>query len=209
MRSLFVFLLLISQGLCFSPCAVAEIRDIETVLDQLRGKVATVETISSGFTQEKQLSVFDETIASKGRFLFCKPNKLRWEYLTPIVEGFALDGDSGVRWTDLSDTRTKFSLRSDPVMNVVAQQLLAWATFDLQWLSEEYDISLEDQSPLTLRLVPKREDVSMVLDHLIIEFSVTENTVRRVELHEHGSDFTRIVFEGATVNSPLDNSLFR
>jgi outer membrane lipoprotein-sorting protein len=193
----------------FSLCALAQNQDIDFVLSRLGSKAAGIETISSSFTQEKRLCVFNETVVSSGRFLFSKPDRLRWEYSAPMAEGFALLGDTGLRWTEMSPTPARFSLRDDPFMNVIARQLLAWATFDLRWLSGEYDISLAGSSPVTLKLTPKRRDVATVLDHLLIEFSPAEDTVRRVEIHDRDGDFTRIIFENATVNAPLADDLFR
>ncbi len=181
--------------------------DTNIVLQKLRAQASSVETISSEFSQESHLSVFEETIISSGRFFFRKPDKLRWEYLSPIPEGFALDGVQGIRWTET--TRAPFSLRNDPLMNVVASQLLAWATFDLAWLSAEYDISLEADSPVLLKLVPKNPDTLLVIKHLLIEFSASANTVQRVELHDQTGDLTRILFENSHVNTPIDNGMFR
>jgi len=187
----------------------AESRELSAVLAAISAKAAAVNTVSSGFVQEKRLSMFDTTVVSDGRFLFAKPDRLLWEYRSPMIEGFALSGDRGVRWTDAPGSRQEFSLRSDPVMNIVARQLLAWATFDLAWLEEQYSIVLENPQPVILRLTPKRQGEAEVLQYLLIEFSASEDTVRRVELHEGSGDFTRIVFTNATVNSPLDDSLFR
>ncbi len=203
----FHFFLTASLGIIFSGHASAAPRDIDAVLQKLRAQATAIESISSEFSQENRLSVFEETIVSSGRFLFRKPDKLRWEYLSPITEGFALEGDRGVRWTET--TRTAFSLRNDPLMNVVARQLLAWATFDLAWLSAEFDITLETVSPVILKLIPKRPDTALVLKHLFIEFSISTDTVQRVELHEQGGDLTRFLFKNAQVNTPLDDGLFR
>lgn len=203
----FHFVLTACLAIIFAGHASAEFRDIDAVLQKLRTQATAVESISSEFSQENRLSVFEETIISSGRFLFRKPDKLRWEYLSPITEGFALEGDQGVRWTET--TRTSFSLRNDPLMNVVAKQLLAWATFDLEWLSAEYEITLEADSPVLLKLVPKNSDTALLLKHLLIEFSLSAETVQRVELHEQGGDLTRILFENPQVNTPLNDEMFR
>ncbi|MGE4441646.1 MAG: outer membrane lipoprotein carrier protein LolA [Desulfomicrobium sp.] len=203
----FHFILTLSLGFVLSGHASADPRDIDAVLQELRVQATAVESISSEFSQESHLSVFEETIVSNGRFLFHKPDKLRWEYLHPITEGFALNGDQGVRWTET--TKTAFSLRSDPLMNIVARQLLAWAIFDLEWLSAEFDIALAGKSPVVLKLVPKDPDTSLVLKHLLIEFSVSSNTVQRVEIHDQSGDLTRILFKNPHVNIPLGNEMFR
>lgn len=203
----FHFILTLSLGFILSGRASADPRDINAVLQELRVQTTSVESISSEFSQESHLAVFEETIVSNGRFLFRKPDKLRWEYLHPIMEGFALDGDQGVRWTET--TKSSFSLRSNPLMNIVARQLLSWGTFDLEQISAEYDIALAGESPVLLKLIPKDPDTSLVLKHLLIEFSVSSNTVQRVEIHDLSGDFTRILFENSQLNTPLDNGMFR
>lgn len=201
------FTLTVTLGLIISSHASAKLQDMDVVLQKLQAQATAVESISSEFSQESHLSVFVVPVISNGRFLFRKPDKLRWEYLSPMTEGFAFDGGHGVRWTET--TKASFSLRNDPLMNVVAKQLLAWATFDIAWLSAEYDISLESDSPVLLKLIPKSSDTAVVLKHLLIEFSLSSNTVKKVELHDQSGDLTRILFENPQVNTLLDDAMFR
>lgn len=204
MRVLFLILLL------WTPSRVlADNHDLAAVLDEIQRHTAAVETISCTFTQEKHLSMFATDMRSTGRFAFHKPDKLRWEYLSPALEGFAVNGDRAVRWTADQTDRRAFSLDDDPVMRVVARQLAAWATFDLHWLRKEYTLELETPAPVTLRLTPRRPEVAALLRFLRIEFSDTKDTVRLIELHEHGDDLTRILFSAVETNTTLDPGLFR
>lgn len=189
--------------------ACAGSTDLTEVLHTLSDKAASIETISSDFTQEKHLSMFNSVIVSTGRFLYGKPDRLRWEYVAPIVEGFAISGAAGVHWTDSPTNRQQFTLRQDPVMNIVARQLLAWATFDLDRLRQEYDIACDSTAPVILRLTPRSQEARSILQYLLIEFSPSQDTVARVELQEQGDDSTRITFTGTVINQPLDAELFR
>ncbi len=183
--------------------------ELPEILDSLRSKAAGVKVIASDFKQEKRLSMFDSMLVSTGRFFFDRPDRLRWEYIAPLTEGFAISGEKGTRWTDSIENRQQFVLRQDPVMHIVAGQLLAWATFDLDRLRQEYDIALDGASPVILRLTPRGDDARRILQCLLIEFSPSGETVARVELREQGEDFTRITFSGTVTNQPLDAGLFR
>lgn len=209
MARLVTLLLLLGCLLGIPAEAYAQSPDVDAVLRKIQERVATIETISSSFTQTKHLSMFDGDLVSTGKFLFGKPDRLRWEYLTPMVSGFALDGKKGLSWEGTTGTRKEFSLRSDPIMGVVAKQLLAWASFDLEQLSQQYSIELAGDAPTALKLTPKSNVVRNFLTDLVIEFSQSEDTLKQIELHEKGGDFTRIIFENTVVNGPISAKLFR
>lgn len=205
MLRLLVLVCLIWAG----PSLAAPPDGLNATLRGLQDRAARVASLSCSFTQEKHLAMFAAPVTSTGRFLFTRPDKLRWEYFSPARDGFVLDGGSGARWTGESDARQTFSLRDDPAMRLVARQLLAWTTFDLPWLLREYDMKLESRTPTVLSLTPRQSGTAAVLESLIIEFSPESDTVRRLELHEPDGDFTRIIFANTTVNDPVDPALFR
>lgn len=192
-----------------TPSLAAPSDDLNATLHGLQDKAGRITSISCFFTQEKHLAMFAAPVVSTGRFLFAHPDKLRWEYFSPAEDGFVLDGGSGTRWMGASGERQDFSLRDDPAMQVVARQLLAWTTFDLPWLLREYDVQLESQAPVVLRLTPRQAGTASVLESLVIEFPASSDTVRRLELHEPDGDFTRILFTNATVNTPVAPDLFQ
>ncbi|MDD4649907.1 MAG: outer membrane lipoprotein carrier protein LolA [Desulfoplanes sp.] len=195
--------------LCVSSAVMAAQTDLRTVLTDIEKRSQKIITISSDFVQETHLSMFDDTVVSTGHFMFKAKDKLRWEYLTPIEDGFALDGTTGVRWNGTDGTRQPFTLQNDPVMHVVATQLLAWASFDQQWLTKEYDIKITASSPLTFTLTPKSAAARTVMSTITIVFSQHRDSVQRVELHENGQDFTCITFTNTVINGPVPDATFR
>lgn len=190
------------------PFAVAagEPPAVTAALARLEREAATVRTLSSDFVQEKHLAMFDEVLVSKGRFAFAKPESLRWELLEPVATGFVLTGGKGRRWNDRSGKSEPFVLEREPVMKVVAEQLLAWAKADFVKLRRDYAITLEKEQPTTLRLTPLV--AGGVIKHLLIAFAADGSHVTLVEIHDQDGDFTRIRFVNARVNPDLPESLF-
>lgn len=177
-------------------------------LTELERSAAGIETLDSAFVQEKHLEMFRETLISKGRFRFAKPDKLRWEINEPVASGFLLNGGHGQRWHQRSGAAIPFDIATEPGMRLIAEQLLAWARVDLPWLKERYRMSLVAEQPVSLRLVPRQEGAKAFLDYLLIRFDNAGRHVETVEVHEPGGDFTRIRFSGTVLNQPLDPALF-
>jgi outer membrane lipoprotein-sorting protein len=180
---------------------------LDEVLGRLNELANGVETLSSDFSQEKYLSVFRDVLPAKGRFYYQKPDQLRWEMTDPIVSGFVLNGQTGRRWQKAGSRGERFDIAREPVMKIVADQLLAWTRADFDSLRRDYRITLAGEAPVRLRLAPKGA-ASGFLDHLAIIFAKDGRHVRQVEVHEKGGDYTRITFHDTIVNGPLADELF-
>lgn len=202
----YLLLALLLPLLTVRPAAADELQGL---LAQLQRSAAQTRTLSSSFVQEKHLAIFAETLVSKGRFAFQRPDQLRWELLTPVDSGFILRGDEGERWNRLSDERGRFNVTGDPLMGMIAQQLLAWARVDLDWLQRRYRIELQAQQPLQLRLTPLDPGEAGFIDHLQITFSADRRYVAEVLMVEPEGDSTRLSFQDVRINAELPADSFK
>ncbi len=185
----------------------------EPVFQRLAVAAQQVKTLRSDFIQEKYLTIFNEKLISSGQFYYQKPDKLRWEILQPVGSGFVLDGDAGRRWHQRIAGSEAFKLDQDPAMALIAEQLFAWAKADIGWLQQHYKISVEQQQPVRLKLLPPKSDSSdgenrQFLAYLLITFNASDSFVETVEIHEIDGDYTRINFNNSTVNTELNKSIF-
>ena len=176
---------------------------------RLEKTASGVNTVTSGFVQEKHLSMFKAVVVSKGRLHYWKPDRLRWEYTEPVASGFVLNGNKGRRWHQRTGRTESFDLRTEPVMKLVADQLFAWAKPDFEGLRKEYRIRVLSENPVSLRLEPISAAMAESLDHIRISFSPDARFLRSVEIHEKDGDSTRIRFVDTVVNRPMAPELFR
>jgi outer membrane lipoprotein-sorting protein len=167
---------------------------------RMEREAADVKTISSDFIQEKHLAMFRKVVTSRGRFLYQKPDRLRWESTEPVASGFVLNGTRGRRWHQRTGREERFDIGSEPVMKIVSEQILAWAKPDFARLQREYRIRV--------RLDPLSAPAAGAPDHLRISFSPDGKFVQTVEIHEKDGDSTRIRFVDTVVNRPIAPSLF-
>ena len=63
----------------------AVMKNVDDFKSKAKAVANKTNSISSDFVQKKVLSIMEEEIVSKGKFLFKKENSIRWEYKEPFV----------------------------------------------------------------------------------------------------------------------------
>ncbi|MCK5912306.1 MAG: outer membrane lipoprotein carrier protein LolA, partial [Desulfuromusa sp.] len=185
------------------------VEELTPLLAELKLAAAEIETLSCDFIQEKYLEIFSEKLLSEGRLVYQKPDQLRWELLTPVASGFVLRGDQGERWNSLSQEQESFSIKTDPIMGIIAQQLLAWARVDLDWLESRYRMELQSAEPVTLHLYPLDPGEATFIEYLQIRFAADRSHVAEVVMVEQGGDSTLIRFAEVKINADLPADAFQ
>lgn len=167
-----------------------------------------VQTLSSDFSQEKHLSMLKEPLISLGKFAYEKPDRLYWEILKPSPMGFVVQGDQVRRWKGRSGVTESLEVDQDPMIRAIVDQVLAWTRADFPWLEKRYRITVMEESPSFLKLIPLSAQEKKFLPYITIAFSEDWTYVRSVELHEKGGDFTRLRFINTLLNPSLPKDIF-
>lgn len=173
------------------------------VIASLQAKNATVTSFSCDFTQETRIPLFDSPVISNGRMAFVSPDGLRWEYTAPMREGFAVLGGKGFRWREGTVDQNTESAAKDPLLSIIAKELMIWVTLDMTRIEKEYSVAIAAADPPTLSLAPKRPDVAAIIQGLTIVFEPS-GLARSVTISEMQGGVTVIRFSNAVVNRPVN-----
>jgi len=182
--------------------------DTAGIFSKIAASASQVQTLACDFIQEKHLGMMNKVLTSKGRFLYKREDKLRWEFNDPIASGFAVNGENAVRWKDDSKHTQTFQVQQVPFIKVFTDQVFAWAKADFKSLEKRYLIQVVGDEPADLKLFPKWPQEKKYLEYIRIIFAPTASYVQTVEVHEPDGDFTMIRFSNMTINRPLPDSLF-
>jgi outer membrane lipoprotein-sorting protein len=178
------------------------------IFSRIKQAASSVQTLAGEFTQEKHLEILKNSPISKGKFFFKNPDCLRWEVYEPTSMGFIVNGDKGKRWKGQAGPMQAFDLKKEPVIQIITEQVFAWARADFDRLEAGYDITVLEENPVTLKLVPLSVTEKKYIDHIKLVFSSTENYVTTIEIHEAGGDYTQINFIDMTINKPIQEDIF-
>ena len=174
----------------------------------IAGAAETLKTISSDFIQEKHVSMLKEPLISSGRFVYEKPDRLYWEIIKPSPAGFVVRGGKARRWEGDPHKAETFDVQREPVARAIVEQVSAWARADFPWLEKRYRITITEDRPTSLKLLPLSSQEKKYVSHLIIAFSGDWSHVISVEIHEKGGDYVRIKFSHTLLDQPSRKDLF-
>src|SRR5690348_7324919 len=91
--NLFALLLLVNVLTCLAqPAGFNTVKNTQALKDALSKSNTTVQTISSDFTQVKNMALLKEKIKSKGKFYFKRDDKVRIEYIQPYSYLMIMNG---------------------------------------------------------------------------------------------------------------------
>jgi outer membrane lipoprotein-sorting protein len=178
----------------------------DEVLARLARGAAQIETLQARIVQETRLEMFQDTVVSRGRLAYRRPDRLRWELTEPVATGFVVAGSSGRRWHGLTARTEPFELERDPMMKVVAGQLLGWAHADFGAMRRDYRIAVVSEAPITLQLEPLAANAFVA--RVTMVFAESGDHVESVTVEEKGGDRTVIRFTDVEINRPLPDGLF-
>ena len=198
-----LFLVLAITSVMTRP-ALAGDEATEALLTEIRRATAPVKAFRSRFVQERRLSLFAEPVIFHGSLTVVRPDKLRWEFVSPVPSALIFNGRSGMRCTDQAPP-SRFDLDSDPIMRTVAEQLWLWLGGDYGALGDSYQVRAEGKA---LLIRPRDEKTREYVEQITISFEPRAMQPERVVIDEPGGDATELRFFDNQQEGDIDPALF-
>ena len=187
------------------PLVAAESEDLRNFLAEIQAASEKVRSFSSEFVQERRLALFAEPVIFHGSLTVVRPDRLRWEFTSPLPSVLIFRGEQGIRCSDKAPP-THFDLGTDPIMRTVAEKLWLWLGGDYSRLNALY--FMEKSGPSALRITPKDHRVSDYISSITITFDTTSRQPEKVEIADPGGDTTIISFKAYALNGDTPDILF-
>lgn len=175
--------------------------------NSIRKTAESTQTISSEFIQEKEMSILNEKIVSKGIFYFKKERQLRWEYKEPYAYSIVIRNDQ-IFIRDEGKV-TSFNTQSNKVFSEINRIILGSIRGTL--LDDEKNFSsvcFETPNTYLVRLVPLSSSLKQSLKEIAIYFNRKDLSVDRLEMTEPTGDVTKINFLNKKINQPVADEKF-
>lgn len=179
--------------------------DLEAFLAKVAEKVAETGSVSCKFEQKRSLAVFSKPVIFHGRMAVQRPDKLRWENISPVPSVMIFSGESGIRCNDDAEP-LRFDLATDPVMKMVAEQIWTWADSAYDKLRDQYTITLADAH--TVELIPHGGQLAETVAVIRVSFGSDTLQPETVLIREKEGDETELRFYEYVSGEQLPESLF-
>lgn len=179
--------------------------DLARIISEVQQVADSVQSFHCMFRQEKELSLFKNTVTFTGELRVDRPDQLRWEFRSPVSSVLLFSGDSGMRCSEKTQP-VHFDLKSDPVMRSVAEQLWLWLGGNYDRLSELY--RLKCKGDYSISIAPKKASIQRFIQNITISFDPKTKHPQEVVVLEAGGDITRLYLFSYTLNLSFSDSLF-
>ena len=179
--------------------------DVSDTFAEIKKAREKVKTLVGTFTQERTIGLLSSTVKSEGEMTLVRPDKLRWELKSPDAvtywitpEGFAFSTANGA--ANVSKTAAK---KFGDVLN----DLLVFMGGDLDTLKSRYDFTVPSKKDgVTLRAIPKTEEVKKIVKSLEISVGADLWTVKKITIEEKSGDKSVITFTKVTKDAKVDDA---
>lgn len=203
MKRWLVILIMLSVSAGVSAQSLTE-QEIVSLFEQ---SAADMQSLECRFVQTKKMKMLNDKMVSEGRMCYEKPEKLKWEYITPFVYSFTVNGNKalvrnseGVNVVDMDKNRN-FRKFTGAIMNLLTGDAIAD--------TKAFSLSAEENDgKCIVTLVPKRNDIKQMWKHIVLHFDRTANSIVKVEINEASGDIMVIEFMDIRRNMPVGNDVF-
>ena len=201
------FALMLTSGLSAQNTKdFSVVQDAKTLKAAIQKVSENTQSIQSDFIQEKHLTMLEEVLVSKGRFLFRKENDVRWEYLSPI--DYTIVIYNGKFSIQNGEKLSEFDIGSNPLFQQINKMIVTAIRGDFVDNPDFTASFFENEKQYLVKLTPQNEQVAKMLAVIEIYFNRSDLAVEQVRFMEPGEDYTKIVFKNRKVNTPISDQQF-
>lgn len=180
---------------------------LESVIKKVQEQQKKTQTLQAEFKQEKELALLSKPEVSSGRFVFSKPNNVRWSYDSPKrIEMVIARGTMTTYFPDLHKAeRIDVRRFEDRIFKYMG------ASGAIDDLARYFDFTFTDTANKphwVLELTPKNRAIGRRVKQIRIWIEKETYLTSKFEYVEGDGDITRYEFSNIKVNQPVEQARF-
>lgn len=203
---LFIILFALTNTVTGQPAGYKKITDEASFKSGLAEASRSTLSISSDFVQEKNLSMLDEKVISKGIFKFKKENKVRMEYTEPFRYLLVINGDK-VTIVDRQKSNS-FSAGSNKLFSVINNIIIdcvKGTSLDNKDFTSK--IFTGEKNNL-VELSPVKKELRQFFTSINVYLDKKDYSVIKIDMLEPSGDNTLIKFINKETNVTIPDAVF-
>ena len=207
--ALLIFLSLsLAAGAAAADPALTPVTNPAPILQDLQHKMASLDSVSFDFTQERHLKLFTDPLRSEGMMLIQRPDQIRWETTAPYQSMMLGNYKSVAQWEQTDGKWNKLHMGFPQMLKRVMEQMTLMHQGKLDVLAADFTITVATGAVAVVTMVPKDPNVRAFLSALEIHFAPDFSASREVYMREPSGEYTRIIFNRERRNAKYPSGTF-
>lgn len=209
-KNVFILTMLIGIGAGIAasaqPRGYTPVKDVTGFRQAFSRESGKIQSIQSGFRQEKVLSALTEVIQSRGQFWFKRANKVRIEYKTPFSYTMVLNGDKML--VRDGEKQSQINVRSNKLFQQVNRIMIDCVQGTILDSKDFTARVFENDGSYLLELTPVSKALREFFQVVNLTVQKADYVASSIEMNEPGGDKTTIYFVDRKLNNPIADAVF-
>jgi outer membrane lipoprotein-sorting protein len=188
------------------PKGYTPVKDVSGFRQAFARESGKVQSIESGFRQEKVLSALTETIQSRGQFWFKRANKVRIEYKTPFLYTMVLNGDKML--VRDGEKQSQINVRSNKLFQQINRIMIDCVQGTILDSKDFTARVFENDGSYLLELTPTSKALREFFQVINLTVQKGDFVASSIEMNEPGGDKTTIYFIDRKLNNAIADAVF-
>lgn len=209
MKRLFIIIvtLAIIPSMMAQTMRKATAAETKSMVEKINSMAASIKTISCSFTQEKEVSMLNDKMTSKGVMYYTNAGKLRWEYTSPYSYIFVINNNKVTMKS--GNKKSTVDMSSSKLFQAIARIMVSSVTGKSLSNSRDFDLTMYCYNKQwCAHLVPKEANMKKMFKYIRLYFNTSHTMVYKVEMVEKNGDTTTIRLKNIETNKQISNSKF-
>lgn len=198
---------MVSAAVWAQPKGYSSVKDIAAFQQAVAKGNGAKQTITSDFSQTKNMALLADKIKSKGKFYYKKEDKVRIEYTSPFSYLLVING--GQLMVKDEQKSSKINTRNSKMMQSV-NRIMIDCMRGTVFNNPDFKVAVygNDKSYL-LSLTPATDAMKKMFSRIDVYMDRKGLDVHRLSMVEQGGDYTDMDFTNTKQNVPLNDALFK
>jgi outer membrane lipoprotein-sorting protein len=183
-----------------------EVSDLPGFRAKFKTESEKVQTITSNFTQEKNLLALTEKITSTGKFWFKRSQKVRIEYVKPFVYLLVMNGDKMLVKNDQKENR--INVKSNKLFQQVNRIMIDCVRGTILDSKDFTSKVFENDKIFLMEMTPVSRALREFFQTIVLTVEKKDYSVNFIEMNEPSGDKTTIFFTEKKLNEQVPDTLF-
>ena len=177
------------------------------VIEKMDKSASAMTSMQCDFSQSKSMKLLSKEMKSEGVMYFKKPDKLRWQYMSPYDYTFILNGDK-VRIKSQKSTKN-IDVQGNKIFRQITNIILKSITGGGLKNSADFTVELyKADKEYFAKLYPKKKELKQIYRLIEIHFDPQLTMVNMVKMEEKTGDVTIVRLTNIKANATINEKMF-
>ena len=177
------------------------------IIEKIDQTASAMKGMQCDFVQTKRMKLLSKEMQSKGIMYFKRPNKLRWQYITPYDYTFILNDDK-VQIKSSKSTKN-IDVQGNKMFRQITNIILNSVTGGSLKSSSDFNVEVyKKDNTYFAKLFPKKKELKQLYQVIEIYFDSALTMVNSVRMVEKTGDETRVNLINTKLNITVDEKMF-